>query len=134
MVRFNGVNHVALTVTDAGVPLRLGLTRRLFTTGQKKAMVARDGGCTWPGCRAPFAWTDAHHIAWWQRDGGPTDIDNGVLLCSFHHHLIHSTDRWEIRVHQRLPHLVPKGWRGAPLPRHRMQRHPITTIRPPSRT
>lgn len=115
---------VRLLVEDeAGAPLTLGRSQRLFTRRQRRALAGRDGGCGWPGCTAPLAWTDAHHVEWWNRDDGPTDVDNGVLLCSFHHHLIHSTDRWEIRMHEALPYLVPKGWRGDPLPRHRMQRH-----------
>ncbi|MGN6743972.1 MAG: HNH endonuclease, partial [Amnibacterium sp.] len=88
----------------------------------------------WPGCTAPVAWTEGHHIKWVTRDRGRTDIDNGVLLCSFHHHLIHATDEWEIRRHKGSPHLVPKRWHGDPLPRHRMQRHRIhTTESPPGR-
>ncbi|WP_375399437.1 DUF222 domain-containing protein [uncultured Amnibacterium sp.] len=124
-----------LITGEQGEALYLGLSNRLFTPAQKKALAARDGGCAWPGCTAPVAWTDAHHIAWWHRDQGPTDIDNGVLLCSHHHHLIHNTDRHEIRLHAKRPHLVPKGWRGPPLPRHRMQRHPIDHVRggPPKR-
>ena len=106
-----------------GEPLWLGHAVRLFTAAQKKAIAARDGGCAWPGCTAPIAWCDAHHIRWHGRDHGRTDVDNGVLLCSFHHHRIHMTQEWEIRPHQRTPHLVPTGWEGPPLPRHRMQQH-----------
>ncbi|KXZ60578.1 HNH endonuclease [Microbacterium laevaniformans] len=72
-----------------------GRTRRLFSPAQKLALAERDGGCTF--CGAPPAWTHGHHIAWWNRDAGPTDLDNGVLLCTGCHHRIHS-DGWEIRV------------------------------------
>jgi hypothetical protein len=106
-----------------GEPLWLGHPVRLFTAAQKKAIAARDGGCAWPGCTAPVCWCEAHHIQWHGRDHGRTDVDNGVLLCSFHHHRIHSTKEWEIRLHRRVPHLVPTGWQGPPLPRHRMQQH-----------
>jgi len=33
-----------------------------------------------------------HHIAWWDRDGGATSIDNAIALCSFHHHEVHRHD------------------------------------------
>ncbi|HET6826125.1 MAG TPA: DUF222 domain-containing protein, partial [Amnibacterium sp.] len=125
-----GSTRILVTGQD-GEPLYLGTKQRLFSRAQKRALAARDGGCAWPGCTAPVAWTEGHHIKWVKRDGGATDIDNGVLLCSFHHHLIHSTDEWEIRIHQKAPHLVPKRWRGAPLPRHRMQRHRIHTAGDP---
>lgn len=72
-----------------------GRTRRLFSPAQKLALAERDGGCAF--CGAPPAWTHGHHIAWWNRDAGPTDLDNGVLLCTGCHHRIHS-DGWEIRV------------------------------------
>jgi len=129
-LRCAGSTRVVVTGPD-GEPLYLGTRQRLFTRAQKRALAARDGGCAWPGCTAPVAWTEGHHIAWVGRDGGTTDIDNGVLLCSFHHHVIHSSDEWEIRVHNRSPHLVPKRWRGTPLPRHRMQRHRIHTAGDP---
>ena len=31
-----------------------------------------------------------HHIKWWKRDRGRTDLDNLALLCEHHHHLVHS--------------------------------------------
>ncbi|WP_218682750.1 HNH endonuclease, partial [Microbacterium sp. BF1] len=40
---------------------------------------------------------EAHHLRWWQRDGGSTDLDNGVLLCDSCHHRIHDNE-WEIRI------------------------------------
>ena len=117
-----------LSVTGAGgEPLWLGRPTRLFSPAQKKAIAARDGGCAWPGCTAPISWCDAHHVKWYVRDRGRTDIDNEVALCSHHHHVIHASEQWEIRMHQRLPHLVPRTWQGPPLQRHRMQRHPIHT-------
>ncbi|MGO4490403.1 HNH endonuclease [Microbacterium sp. 2RAF4] len=41
--------------------------------------------------------TKAHHIRWWKRDHGPTDLSNGVLLCETCHHRIHDNG-WEIRI------------------------------------
>ncbi len=103
----------------------LGRAERLFTAAQRKTLVVRFGGCAYPGCTAPAAWTEAHHIQWWHRDHGGTDVLNGVLLCAFHHHLVHSRAfQQEIRVHDGFPHLVPKRWNGPPEPRHRMQSRP----------
>lgn len=72
-----------------------GRAKRLFTPAQKLALAERDGGCAM--CGAPVAWTIAHHIAWWQRDAGATDLRNGVLLCTGCHHQVHD-DGWEIRI------------------------------------
>ncbi|MEO6880472.1 MAG: DUF222 domain-containing protein, partial [Mycobacteriaceae bacterium] len=70
-----------------GQPLWLSRTQRLATGPQRKALFLRDGGCTRPGCSAPAAWCEAHHLISWL-DGGPTDLPNLALVCSFDHHLI----------------------------------------------
>ena len=76
--------------------LDLGMTRRLFDRHQRLALATRDQGCVFPGCERPPAWTEAHHRIPWSQ-GGPTDIDNGCLLCSFHHHLIHQGE-WDLTL------------------------------------
>ncbi|RII41395.1 HNH endonuclease [Galactobacter valiniphilus] len=73
---------------EAGHPLRLGRAQRLFSTHQRKALMARDLHCQAPGCALPAAFCEAHHLDPW-RLGGPTDVEQAVLLCPFHHHLAH---------------------------------------------
>jgi hypothetical protein len=80
---------------NAGQPLNLGRERRLFSRAQRLALAARDGGCRWPGCERPPSWCEAHHIEHWQRDGGRTDVADGILLCR-HHHLLAHNNGWEI--------------------------------------
>jgi hypothetical protein len=53
-----------------------------------RAVAVRDGGCRFPGCDRKVSWCDAHHIHYW-RYLGPTDLENLVLLCNRHHHLVH---------------------------------------------
>jgi len=72
-----------------------GRKKRLFTWAQQMALVERDGGCAM--CNLPPGMTKAHHLEWWARDHGDTDIDNGVLLCELCHHRIHDNG-WEIRI------------------------------------
>ena len=72
----------------ASVPIDLGRARRLFTGGSRQAVLLRDGGCGFPGCDRPPRWTDIHHIKPWA-EGGPTNQDNAVALCSHHHRQIH---------------------------------------------
>jgi hypothetical protein len=86
---------VDATVDNAGQPLNLGRERRLFSRAQRLALAARDGGCRWPGCERPPSWCEAHHIDHWQRDGGRTDVADGILLCR-HHHLLAHNNGWEI--------------------------------------
>lgn len=74
--------------------LDLGRSHRLFPDHLRLALTARDGGCTFPGCTIPATWCEAHHLTpWWE--GGATSLDNAALLCSAHHHAIHTTD-WRI--------------------------------------
>lgn len=79
-----------------GEVLDQGEAQRLFTRPQVRHLWLRDGGCTFPGCSKPAAWTDAHHLVHWI-DGGQTDIDNAALLCRAHHTVVHS-NRYAGRV------------------------------------
>ncbi len=71
--------------------LDLGRAVRLATRAQVRALYLRDGGCTFPGCSVPAAWTIAHHATWFSR-GGATDMDNLALLCQRHHTHVHQHD------------------------------------------
>ncbi|MGA0567862.1 DUF222 domain-containing protein [Rathayibacter sp. KR2-224] len=78
-----------------GNVLDLGRAQRLFSSRQRLVLRTRDGGCVWPGCdRAPWT-TEAHHINAWYGDNGRTDVADGVLLCRFHHLLLHNNG-WKI--------------------------------------
>ncbi|WP_448811219.1 DUF222 domain-containing protein [Agromyces bauzanensis] len=78
-----------------GLPLDLGRSARLFNRAQRLALAERDGGCA--SCGQNIAYVEAHHVRWWDRDIGPTDLSNGVMLCSFCHHRIHR-EGWSIRA------------------------------------
>ncbi len=86
---------IGITFDPDGQPLDVGREQRLYTPRQRIALAARDGGCRWPGCERPPAWTEAHHTKHWQRDDGRTDVADGVLLCRHHHLLLHN-NHWEI--------------------------------------
>lgn len=86
---------IPCVLDSAGDILDWGRERRLFSKVQKLALVDRDGGCAM--CGLPPNMTEVHHIEWWNRDTGPTDLSNGILLCSTCHHRIHDNG-WEIRI------------------------------------
>jgi Domain of unknown function (DUF222) len=81
-----------VVMSAQGLPLDVGRARRSFTPAQRLAVVARDRRCVWDGCGIVPAYCELHHIRWWGRDQGETSVQNAVLLCSFHHHLVHQLD------------------------------------------
>jgi hypothetical protein len=68
--------------------LQLGRTTRLANRAQRRALRALYATCGVPGCSVRFAHTTIHHVHWW-RNGGRTDLENLLPLCSAHHHLVH---------------------------------------------
>jgi Domain of unknown function (DUF222) len=89
-----------------GQVLDLGKSRRLFTGAVRRALVLRDGGCSFPGCTRPPRWCDGHHIVS-AFDGGPTSVDNGRLLCGHHHRVVHH-EGWKIQLGpDRRPEFIP---------------------------
>jgi len=72
---------------EIGEPLSIGRKTRAIPPAMRRALRFRDGGCRFPGCTND-KFVDGHHIQHWA-DGGETSLDNLVLLCRHHHHLVH---------------------------------------------
>jgi len=97
---------IPVVLSAAGEPLDVGRMKRFVTPGQRRALNIRDGGCAFPGCHRAPKHCHAHHIRHWA-DGGPTDLRNLVLLCGFHHRLVHHDD-WQVRMApDGIPEFVP---------------------------
>ena len=86
---------VGIMFDSDGQIVNIGRELRLFSARQRIGLAVRDGGCRAPGCEKPPSWCEAHHIDYWARDKGRTDIADGILLCRFHHMLFHNNG-WEI--------------------------------------
>ena len=86
----------------------IALGRRLFTEGQRLALIARDGGCSFPGCDRPPQHCQAHHVIDYA-DGGPTSIENGTLICGYHHRSFAQLG-WSCEMRDGLPHWEPPAW------------------------
>ena len=99
--------YAPILLGDSGEVLALGRSRRTFSPAQVKALAVRDGGCV--NCGAPPGWCDAHHVREWKAHDGPTDIDNGVLLCRGCHTLIHQ-NAYALRMIRGRPHLLAPPW------------------------
>jgi hypothetical protein len=85
-----------VSLDDAhGTPLMLGRRSRTPSAAMVGALRRRDRTCRFPGCER-VRYTDAHHVVWWSRGGG-TDLANLVLLCGFHHRLVHEGG-WRLQL------------------------------------
>jgi hypothetical protein len=74
--------------------LDYGRRTRIVPRRLRRLIAARDEHCQFPGCRAPAAWCDVHHLVHW-RNGGDTSERNCALLCRRHHVACHE-GRWTL--------------------------------------
>ena len=111
-----------------------GSAHRIFTEGQRLAMIARDQGCSFPRCSVGPNWTEAHHIVNFAL-GGPTSIENGTMLCGYDHDH-HLAAGWSCRMIDGRPHWTPPLWIDkTQTPRRNHAHDPAlarSTSRPPS--
>ena len=100
------------------VVIDVGRARRLPSPAARAALRARSGGCEWPGCDRPVAFTNAHHFVHWGHSG-VSDVPNLVLLCYRHHRMVHEGG-WQLARAERglLLAIAPphrqRSWARAP--------------------
>ncbi len=95
-----------------GEPLDVGRSTRTIPTGIRRALTVRDKHCAFPGCDRPPRWADAHHVRHWV-DGGPTSMNNLVLVCGLHHDVLHHT-AWTVAIgDDGLPIFTPPAASGS---------------------
>jgi len=115
---------VAAVIATGPEVLDIGRLSRIVPRGIRRALMARDGGCAFPGCGRPARWCHAHHIRHWA-DGGPTALTNLVLLCGHHHRVIHH-DGWDVWLDEHgRPVFRPPRWIDP-------DRHPRPAWAPPT--
>jgi hypothetical protein len=78
-----------VVMSAASEPLDVGRSTPVVPAAMRRALLARDKDCRFPGCHRPHSWCDAHHVVHWA-DGGTTALENLVLLCRRHHGSVHS--------------------------------------------
>ncbi|MFB2572271.1 HNH endonuclease signature motif containing protein [Micrococcus sp. IITD107] len=78
-----------------------GPARRVFPAPLRRAIIARDRGCAAPGCGQPATYCQVHHVQHYEH-GGPTTVENGVLLCEHHHQAVHH-DQYRIHMRHGIP-------------------------------
>jgi hypothetical protein len=72
----------------------VGRATRVVSAPTMRALRVRDKGCRFPGCDRLVDWSSPHHIIHWAR-GGPGNLPNLVLLCHYHHRLVHEGG-WQV--------------------------------------
>ncbi|MEM7339727.1 MAG: DUF222 domain-containing protein [Actinomycetota bacterium] len=85
-----------VVIDHRSIPIDVGRAERTATDAQWAALRAMHTTCGWPGCTRPLAHCQAHHVQPWAQ-GGRTDIDNLLPLCSTHHHRVHEGG-WHMQV------------------------------------
>jgi len=99
---------VAVSHSRDGSVLGAGRRTRTISPALRRALEARDRGCRFKGCGLRY--TDAHHVKHWA-DGGETTLGNLLLLCAYHHRLVHE-EGWKVELwgRERLPAFIdPRG-------------------------
>jgi hypothetical protein len=86
ITRITGLGELEQEITHAG---------RSIPPSTRRALVARDHHCVFPGCDRPAPWCDGHHVIHWA-DGGPTKLENLGLVCGTHHRKVHE-EGWKLR-------------------------------------
>ena len=94
LLRLTCDGRVQPAIDQDGITVGIGRVSRQIPAWLRRLVEERDGGCRFPGCRRT-RWTHGPHIVHWA-DGGPTNLDNLITLCGFHHRLIHRR-KWTIR-------------------------------------
>jgi hypothetical protein len=84
----------------------VGRATRTVSAPTMRALRVRDKGCRFPGCDRQVNWSNPHHIEFWAR-GGPGNLPNLVLLCFFHHRLVHEGGWQVIKVGREFRFMPP---------------------------
>src|SRR5229473_1367732 len=84
----------------------VGRATRTVSAPTMRALRVRDKGCRFPGCDRQVNWSNPHHIKFWAR-GGPSNLPNLVLLCFFHHRLVHEGGWQVVKVGREFTFLPP---------------------------
>jgi Domain of unknown function (DUF222) len=117
-------------LTDAGGVLAYGRSRRLASPGQRRALFARDRGCTFPGCTRTAAQSEIHHTTDWAA-GGHTDVDNMAIACGYHNTEA-PKQNWRTVLIDGIPHWQPPPWHPHQQPLRNYVHHPELSLGPPT--
>jgi hypothetical protein len=90
-------NIIPVVLDSHGMPLDVGRGARHATPAQRRALRSMYRTCAVGDCDRGFDRCEIHHLLEWDRRGGPTDMENLVPVCSYHHHRAHE-GRWRLQL------------------------------------
>jgi Domain of unknown function (DUF222) len=115
-------NMLPAVLDNAGGVLAYGRGRRLASPGQRKALFARDRGCTFPGCTRTAAQSEIHHTTDWAT-GGHTNLDTMTITCGYHNNQAPKMG-WRTLLINGIPHWQPPAWHPTRQPQRNYLHHP----------
>jgi hypothetical protein len=118
-----------MVLSDAGDVLALGRGRRLASAGQRKALFARDRGCTFPNCTRTAANSEIHHTTDWAH-GGNTNLSTLAIACGYHNNEA-PKQGWRTVMLNGIPHWKPPSWHPQQQPQRNYLHHPELLNQPP---
>ena len=91
LASFLRTRQLGARLAGPSLPLDIGYASTI-PPGIRNAVILRDRKCRWPGgCNQPAAACQVHHVRH-KAHGGPTSLQDCVLLCSYHHQVV--IHRW----------------------------------------
>jgi hypothetical protein len=102
---------VPVVLGDSGEVLDYGRGRRLASPGQRRALFARDRGCTFPDCTRSAASSEIHHATEWTH-GGLTNVSTMAVACGYHNNEA-PRQGWKTLMIKGIPHWKPPSWRDS---------------------
>jgi len=104
-------NIIPVVHDSHGMPLDVGRGARHATPAQRRALRSMHRTCAVGECDRGFEHCEIHHLLEWDQHHGPTDLDNLIPVCGFHHHRAHE-GRWRLQLDPSTRHLsvfLPDG-------------------------
>ena len=77
----HAIHYLVVFDEHTNEPLYLGRAKRLASVGQRIVLLARDGGCTFPGCTVSGYGAQVHHMTGWATHHGQTNVNTMTLAC-----------------------------------------------------
>ncbi|WP_084294058.1 HNH endonuclease signature motif containing protein [Mycolicibacterium flavescens] len=94
-------HYLAVFDRATGSALNLYRAKRVASRAQRIMLIARDGGCTKPGCTVGAYGCQAHHVIDDWTDGGQTNVDELGLACGPDNRSVNNDGGWTTRMSER---------------------------------